>query len=87
MAQMTNQRYVTAVVRGHREDPRVSSQLETARSHPFVSRGYCWTPASCDQQNLGQVHRVEYPRSSAAAAMRRAIRGKTMRWAASIPYQ
>ena len=33
MAYMTYQRYVTAVVRGHRDDPEVSSQLETARSH------------------------------------------------------
>lgn len=44
MAYMTYQRYVTAVVKGHREDPKVSSQLEAARSHRVWLEGLSLDP-------------------------------------------
>jgi hypothetical protein len=44
MAYMIYQRYVTAVVKGHREDPNVSSQLETARSHRAWLEGLSMEP-------------------------------------------
>lgn len=44
MAYMTYQRYVTAVMRGHRDDPAVSSQLEIARSHRVWLEGLSLDP-------------------------------------------
>lgn len=58
MAYMLYQRYITAVVRAHREDPEVAGALEAARSHRIWLEGLSLDPG-LKRVLVGQARAIE----------------------------